>query len=80
MLHGLKKVCNMHDDENEYHGHHHNPIYDHAYMFDNAHPNDDVIDGDDGDGDDDDDDDDGDYDYAPAASMEDHGSYDRSIN
>ncbi|GKG35463.1 hypothetical protein Tco_0440617, partial [Tanacetum coccineum] len=45
-------------------------------MFDDAHRNDDVIDGDDGD---DDDDDDGDYDYAPAASMEGHGSYDSSI-
>nr|GEY40827.1 hypothetical protein [Tanacetum cinerariifolium] len=66
MLHGLKKMCNMHDIEMEQDGHRHNPIYDHAYMFDDAHPNADVIDGDDGD---DDDDDDGDYDYAPAASM-----------
>nr|GEW21210.1 hypothetical protein [Tanacetum cinerariifolium] len=70
MLHGLKKMCNMHDNEMEQDGHRHNPIYDHAYMFDDAHPNADVIDGDDGD---DDDDDDGDYDYAPAASMEGQG-------
>ncbi|GJZ07407.1 hypothetical protein Tco_0541200 [Tanacetum coccineum] len=76
MLHGLKKLCNMHNNEMEHDGHRHNSIYDHAYMFDDAHRNDDVIDGDDGD---DDDDDDGDYDYAPAASMEGHGSYDSSL-
>nr|GEW21208.1 hypothetical protein [Tanacetum cinerariifolium] len=57
--------------------HRHNPIYDHAYMFDDAHPNADVIDGDDGD---DDDDDDGDYDYAPAASMEGHDGYYNDVN
>nr|GEZ47416.1 hypothetical protein [Tanacetum cinerariifolium] len=77
MLHVLKKMCNMHDNEMEQDGDRHNPIYDHAYMFDDAHPNADVIDGEDGD---DDDDDDGDYDYAPAASMEGRCSYDSCVS
>ncbi|MFS7982262.1 hypothetical protein Hanom_Chr10g00960731 [Helianthus anomalus] len=74
MLHGLTMMCNLHDNEFEYHGHHHNPIYDHAYICDDIdHYDDDAIDGDD------DDDDDGDYDFAPAASMEGNGNNDDNI-
>ncbi|KAL8234933.1 hypothetical protein R6Q59_021033 [Mikania micrantha] len=74
MLHGLKMKCNLQDDEFVYHGHHHNSIYEQAYIYEDIdHYDDDAaIDGDD-------DDDDGDYDYAPAASMEGNGSNDLSI-
>jgi hypothetical protein len=64
MLHAL---CNLYDNENECHGHFHDPIYDNAYINDDTHPND----GDDYD--------DADYDYAPAASMEGNGKNGGSI-
>lgn len=70
-------MCNVHDNENGYHDHLYNTVYDLAYIYGDAHHTYDheVIDGEG----DDDDDDDGDYDYAPAASMEGYVNDDGSL-